>query len=75
MMQVPYYGGALPQGVYVRDNDGALWLFTVDGQERAEAILTPPPGVSSAHPGNAANIARLRIRRALKIDIGCQTIV
>ncbi len=65
MIQVPYYGSALPQGVYVRDNDGALWLFTVEGQERAEAILTPPPGVPSAHPGNAANIARMRIRRAL----------
>ena len=74
MMQVPYYGGALPQGVYVRDNDGALWLFTVDGQERAEAILTPSRG-GGVWRGHAADVARMRIRRALKIDIGCQTIV
>ena len=73
-MQVPYYGGALPQGVYVLDNDGALWLFTVDGQERAEAILTPPRS-GGKWRGPTANVARLRIRRALGIDIGCQTIV
>lgn len=70
MIQVPYYGGALPQGIYVRDNDGALWLFTVDGQERAESILTPGHGVRPLRQGPAANHARLRIRRALGITTG-----
>lgn len=69
MRQVPYYGEAIPKGVYVRDKDGALWLFTVDGQERAESILTPAPGVPCMWQGNAANHARLRIRRALGISI------